>query len=637
MHLHIDAAFDTTDPDNVYVVNHPTAYTITPDIETLVLDSGNVSLSNRYYNLVIWRSVSSGSEEEQVFINLPSGSYKKQSDAENDVSGYDNFAIPTDYRGYAYLVQRVTIKHSTAGGGTWTIHQQTDLRGTVPSLAVGGGTLASTTEFADSAFKLFDEGDPTRELAFQLSGIAAGNTREVTAPDKDLTLIDLADAIAAVEGEDTLLLSGNVGIAKSFSLSGDISPSQLTANTNNWDPTGLADASVIRVSTDASRDLTGIVPKSPDDGRILIIHNIGAQDLVLKDASGSSSAANRFALSGDITLAGDDAVTLQYDTTSNRWRAIGSSPGGAGGGGQDLDSDTLWAARGDLAKGTGDDAADILSIGADHTILVSDGSDPLWSAIPPLAGIADTGDTTRIALATSVVHVTLTGETNVDGHLAVQSATGPNATRSLGIGPPDTLLLGLIPQYWLQEEFSVTVDANNAILTGVGGVAEAALDGTARTGVQLFGLDFQAKTSGGTAGSALTSLVGARLTAFKTGTMTAVAMYGLWVNRQANTGTGDVTDKYGVLVANMADTKTLTSYALYIADQTGANTAHGIYIEDADDYAIWVDAGLSRFDGDGSDVFELPADATDPTSGGGAAAGRIPVKIGGVTKYLAYY
>jgi hypothetical protein len=64
MHLHIDAAFDTTDPDNVYVVNHPTAYTITPDIETLVLDSGNVSLSNRYYNLVIWRSVSSGSEEE---------------------------------------------------------------------------------------------------------------------------------------------------------------------------------------------------------------------------------------------------------------------------------------------------------------------------------------------------------------------------------------------------------------------------------------------------------------------------------------------------------------------------------------------------------------------------------------------
>lgn len=144
-------------------------------------------------------------------------------------------------------------------------------------------------------------------------------------------------AIAAIEDEVTLLLAGNVGIAKSFQLSGDISPSQLTANTNNWDPAGLADASVIRVSTDASRDLTGIVPKSPDDGRVLIIHNIGSQDLVLKDESASSTAANRFALSGDITLAGDDAVTLQYDTTSNRWRAIGSSPGGAGGGANTLD------------------------------------------------------------------------------------------------------------------------------------------------------------------------------------------------------------------------------------------------------------------------------------------------------------
>jgi len=42
--------------------------------------------------------------------------------------------------------------------------------------------------------------------------------------------------------------------------------------------------------------------------------------------------------------------------------------------------------------------------------------------------------------------------------------------------------------------------------------------------------------------------------------------------------------------------------------------------------------------GDGSSrVFEFSADATDPTGGGGAATGRIPVLIGGVTRYLAYY
>ncbi|MBX4189777.1 hypothetical protein KW791_00545 [Candidatus Parcubacteria bacterium] len=54
-------------------------------------------------------------------------------------------------------------------------------------------------------------------------------------------------------------------------------------------------------------------------------------------------------------------------------------------------------------------------------------------------------------------------------------------------------------------------------------------------------------------------------------------------------------------------------------------------------YSLWVDAGLARFDGNGTNVFELPANATDPTGGGGAAVGRIPIRVGGATKYLAYY
>jgi len=38
-----------------------------------------------------------------------------------------------------------------------------------------------------------------------------------------------------------------------------------------------------------------------------------------------------------------------------------------------------------------------------------------------------------------------------------------------------------------------------------------------------------------------------------------------------------------------------------------------------------------------AEAFKFPADATDPTSGGGAAAGRIPIDIGGTTFYLPYY
>lgn len=307
LHLQSVSAFDTADPDNVYVVNHPTAYTITADIETLVVDSGNVSLSGRYYNLVVWQSVSSGSEAEKTFINLPSGSYKKQSDAENDVSGYDSFSIPNDYRGYAYLVQRVTIKHSTAAGGTWTVIQETDLRGTVPSVAVGGGTLAITTEFSDNAFKLFDEGDPTKELAFQLSSIAASTIRVVTAPDKDLTLIDTADAIAAVEGEATLDLAGLI---------------KLTLN----DGTVKTDAEYIRpqaTSGIVAFDLrSGVIinldtNNNEADAAVKIRRHASATDMMRLVETGSIFLLEKAAADADV--AGEGQVWVKTATPNQLW------------------------------------------------------------------------------------------------------------------------------------------------------------------------------------------------------------------------------------------------------------------------------------------------------------------------------
>jgi hypothetical protein len=79
---------------------------------------------------------------------------------------------------------------------------------------------------------------------------------------------------------------------------------------------------------------------------------------------------------------------------------------------------------------------------------------------------------------------------------------------------------------------------------------------------------------------------------------------------------------------------TVTNAAtLYVAGNPVAGTNATI----TNNYAFWVDAGKARFDGDGTHIFELPADATDPTGGGGAAVGRIPVSIGGATKYIAYY
>lgn len=105
-----------------------------------------------------------------------------------------------------------------------------------------------------------------------------------------------------------------------------ITPTQLSANTDNWNPPGLARADVIRASTDASRNLTGIV--APVVDRLLILDNIGANDLVLVH-NATSTAANRFLCPGDadMTLTPDTDVWLQYDLASARWRIIGGTAG----------------------------------------------------------------------------------------------------------------------------------------------------------------------------------------------------------------------------------------------------------------------------------------------------------------------
>jgi len=117
-------------------------------------------------------------------------------------------------------------------------------------------------------------------------------------------------------------------LAQSLSLTGDITPPQIVANTNDYSPTGLSTASVLRLSTDASRNLTGIAGGS--DGRTLILYNVGSFNIVLKNLT-TSAANNQFSINADITIAPNQGIIVQYDSTASKWRAAsGISGGGAG-------------------------------------------------------------------------------------------------------------------------------------------------------------------------------------------------------------------------------------------------------------------------------------------------------------------
>jgi len=94
-------------------------------------------------------------------------------------------------------------------------------------------------------------------------------------------------------------------------------PDQVTADQNNYI---VGDYDVIRMSTDASRTITGIA--GGKKGRVLTIHNVGSQNIVIAHQSASSSVENRVIspTAANITLGTNDSITLYYDSTDLRWR-----------------------------------------------------------------------------------------------------------------------------------------------------------------------------------------------------------------------------------------------------------------------------------------------------------------------------
>jgi hypothetical protein len=102
---------------------------------------------------------------------------------------------------------------------------------------------------------------------------------------------------------------------------GVISPTQIVANTDNWNPTNLATANVIRINVDAARNITGIVAQT--SGTMLLLYNTTTFTITLKHDV-TSTAANRFYGPGDVdfSLTAHRSVWVRYDGTHSRWTII---------------------------------------------------------------------------------------------------------------------------------------------------------------------------------------------------------------------------------------------------------------------------------------------------------------------------
>lgn len=108
-----------------------------------------------------------------------------------------------------------------------------------------------------------------------------------------------------------------------------ISPSQLTANQNDYNPSGFNTAAMVRLDVDSTvRNITGfVVPVTSMLQKVLV--NISANTLVIQHQNTGSSAANRVICPNgvDFRLLPGTAVRLHYDATDTRWRLLPFSGG----------------------------------------------------------------------------------------------------------------------------------------------------------------------------------------------------------------------------------------------------------------------------------------------------------------------
>lgn len=320
LHSHTFPAFSGT-PDYYVINDSVTPYTIVNDLNALLTDSTGASMSNKFFSLILWGVVSEDTGDSKLFINLPSGSYNNASSVASDPNGFATFDIPQDFIGTGFLIAQWNLRHQVASGGTWTSLSEIDLRGLEPGI-FPGGTVATPTEFADNLFRIFDDGDPTKLLAFEISPVTTSTTRTITMVDADLDLAEVATTFVSDSGNATpaansLNIIGGNGITTSGS------GSTLTINVNDagmtWtEVTGTSQA--IAVDNGYIANNAGLVtltlPATAVIGDIIKVDGKGAGGIKIAQNAGQTVHF----LGQDTTpgVGGSLASTTQYDCITYR-------------------------------------------------------------------------------------------------------------------------------------------------------------------------------------------------------------------------------------------------------------------------------------------------------------------------------
>lgn len=226
----------------------------------------------------------------------------------------------------------------TAGTGApaWT-SSGGDVSGAYSNLQLGAGvvgptelastavtpasyTLTSLTVDADGRITAASNGSEVDGSISNEGSLTVGaggaNTSTIVSNTSGSTAVTISGGtnITVTEAGSTITIAASGG-GGSPSV---ITPSQITAQADNYAPTGWADATMIRLSADIDMDaITGFSAETSGEVKTLV--NVGTYTIFIAPQHTSSTAANRVDYSEDIFLEPGEGMDIIYDGTLTRW------------------------------------------------------------------------------------------------------------------------------------------------------------------------------------------------------------------------------------------------------------------------------------------------------------------------------
>jgi len=492
-HTYASVAMDGTGAPYAHIVNDSVApYVETNNLNSITLDATGASLANKYFNIVVWGVANKSGEYTPLMVNLPTGSYNNLTSAQDDTDSTAVYTIPDAFEhesSTGFLIGRLVVQTST-GTTNYRVHSNYDLRGIPPHQAIAGGVALTTTEFADNQFKIFDDGDVTKEIAFEASGITTGNTRTLTVQDTDGTLItdnhlvNSALSDPAFHSSGTWITGGDATTTKPHHL---IEPSGTTSTGWSTNGTGLGinaasgstgnlldlqvnGSSRFKVPASGSLFETGGHKFQSDANALTLSNSSGTRSMIIRSdfttipTASSYRWGNLSSFASDLVLERDDANILAlrrltnaqtfrvYNTYTNstnyerayiKWDTneliIGTEKDGTGTArAMALQTDGTDAVEIDTSQNVTVSAGDIVfNEKADHTSTPAAGKGYLWTKNTTPSSLIFTDDAGTDTDLTEVDIITVTSQaeqdaldTTVTGKTIIFTTANVNLTKT---------------------------------------------------------------------------------------------------------------------------------------------------------------------------------------------------------------